>query len=381
MDILSFFKQSQSDDIPFEYYPEAMVLISTSGEILQANQRLLDIFKMTPEEFDTAEIFNMFDGGYKLIEGLADSGSTTVVRSKLNPEEEMYLEIMAARLPMKDRILITVRDQTGNQKMMNKLMFEHEYLSKLLKNKDSFLSKISNEITSPLHSIVGFSQAILEGLGGNVSEKQEKYLNIINKNSKQLLDLLTKIIDYTKLESGSIDYNLKNFDFVTLITNVFNEYKPKADEKKIILNVDLNGLLKRNCYSDEALIKQVITRLIENAISVTDKGAVKVAASTPNLDIVKACGLAVLPETNDKSYLMFSVTDNSAGLSNEEIQNIFDPYANADSAIAKKSIVKSLSTGIIYNIIKTLKGKLWVESETAKGVTFAFIIPCEKIGL
>lgn len=382
MNLLSlFFKQSKTDDIPFEYYPEAMMMISTSGEILQANQKLLDIFRMTPEEFDTAELFNMFDGGYKLIEGLADTGTCTVVRSKLNPDDELYLEIMASRMPFRDKILITVRDETGSQKMLSKLMFEHEYLTKHTKNKDVYLSKISNELTSPLHSVVGFSQAILEGLGGEVNEKQEKYLKIINKNSEQLLDLMQKLIDYTKLEAGMFDYNLKIFDFVTLITNIFNEYKLKAEQKKLVLTVDLNGLLKRSCYSDESLLKQVISFLIENAIDNTDKGAVRVTVSTPNIEIVKAAGLVVLPETNDKTYLMFQVTDGSDGLSEEEMYTAFDPYANADEDISKKSLTRGLSMGIVYHLIRILKGKMWVSSGEEEGTTYSFIIPGEKIGI
>ena len=192
---------------------------------------------------------------------------------------------------------------------------------------------------------------------------------------------MQKLIDYTKLEAGLFDYNLKIFDFVTLITNVFNEYKLKAEQKKLVLTVDLNGLLKRSCYSDEALLKQVISVLIENAINNTDKGAVRVTVSTPNIEIVKAAGLVVLPETGEKTYMMFQVTDGSDGLSEEEMYTAFDPYANADEDISKKTLTRGLSMGIVYHFIRILKGKMWVSSEDGEGTTYSFIIPSEKIGI
>ena len=233
MSILSWlFKKKKNDNI-LAYYPDAVMVVSQSGEILYANERLLNLFRLKEDELFDMELLDMFDGGFNLVNTLTKSEDSAVVRSKLNLEEDLFFEIKASVYEDDDdKIIITIRDVSNSQKMLNKLLFEHEYLNKITRNKNTFLAKISGELTSPIHSINGFSQAILEGLGGDVNEKQEKYLKIINKNSTQLLELVNSIIEYSKLESGLCDYELKNFDFVTLMTNLFNFYKTKADEKK-----------------------------------------------------------------------------------------------------------------------------------------------------
>ena len=379
MNILSWlFKKRRNNDV-LGYYPDAVLVVSLSGEILYANERLLNLFRLSEDQLFEMELLDLFDGGYSLISNLAKSDDSAVVRSKLNLGEDLFFEIKASEFEdIEDKIIITIRDVSNSQKMLNKLLFEHEYLNKITKNRNTFLSKISGEITSPIHSINGFSQAILEGLGGDVNEKQEKYLKIINKNSTQLLELITSLIEYSKLESGMWDYEFKNFDFVNLMTGLFNEYKPKAEEKKLILNFDLNSLGKRTVYSDEASLKRIIATLVQNAINATESGSIQVVVSHPDNEFLEVAGFNVPENMPEKAYLMIKVNDTGAGISEADLNNIFEPYSNIERYIAKKTVTKSLELGIIYNLTKILKGRMWVETESLKGSTFAFIIPIER---
>lgn len=382
MNIFSFlFKKKQSGNV-LNSYPEAVIVVSMTGEILYANENLLNLLKISGEELDNIELLDIFDGGFNLVSGLSKSKDSVVVRSKLSLDEDLFLEVKASEYyDDEEKIIVSIRDVTNSQKMLNKLLFEHEYLNKLTKNKNTFLTKISGELTSPIHSINGFSQAILEGLGGDVNEKQEKYLKIINKNSMQLLELVNGLIEYSKLESGLYDYEFKNFDFVNLMTSLFNEMKPVADEKKLILNFDLNSLAKRTLYSDENVLKQIVKTLVDNAITNTDVGSVQVVVSHPDKEYLEIAGFNVTENTPDKAYLMIKVNDTGSGIPEAELNNIFDPYANIEKYIAKKAAPKSLSLGIVYNLVRLLKGKIWVESESMKGSSFCFIIPIEKFSL
>ena len=337
MSILSWlFKKKKNNDV-LAYYPDAVLVVSLSGEILYANERLLNLFKISEDQLFDMELLDLFDGGFNLVSNLAKSDDSAVVRSKFNLDEDLFFEIKASDFEDdEDKIIVTLRDVSNSQKMLNKLLFEHEYLNKLTKNKNTFLTKISGEITSPIHSINGFSQAILEGLGGDVNEKQEKYLKIINKNSTQLLELVNSIIEYSKLESGLCDYELKNFDFVTLMTNLFNFYKTKADEKKLILNFDLNSLAKRTMYSDENIIKQVMETLLQNALETTETGSIQVIVSHPDNEFLEISGFNIPQNLPEKSYLMVKVIDTGSGLPVKDISSIFDPYMDIDKYIAKK---------------------------------------------
>lgn len=382
MNILSWLFKKKKDKNTLSYYPEAVLVVSLSGEILYANENLLKMLQLSGEELFNLELLDIFDGGFNLVSNLAKSEDSAVVRSKLKIDEDLYFEIKASEFEdEEEKIIISIRDVTNSQKMLNKLLFEHEYMNKLTKNKNTFLTKISGEITSPIHSINGFSQAILEGLGGDVNEKQEKYLKIINKNSNQLLELVNSILEYSKLESGLYEYEFKNFDIVTLMTNLFNRYKEQADEKKLILNFNLNSLGKRILYSDESVFKKIIEILLENALAATESGSIQLSLSHPDNEYLEYAGFKVNPGFNDKTYLVVQVADTSNGIAESELANIFDPYVNIDKYIAKKAVAKSLEMGILYNLVRILKGKIWVDSESMQGTSFNFIIPIERLSL
>lgn len=382
MNLLSWLFKKKFDKNVLSYYPDAVLVVSMSGEILYANGHLLDLFKLTSDELFNMELLDIFDGGFNLVSNLAKSKDSAVVRAKLSLDEDLFFEIKASSYEDdEEKIIVSVRDVSTTQKMLNKLLFEHEYLNKLTKNKNMFLTKISGELTSPVHSINGFSQAILEGLGGNVTEKQEKYLKIINKNSTQLLDLINSVVEYSKLESGLYEYEFKNFDFVSLMTLLFNEYKPKADEKKLILNFNLNSLGRRNIYSDENILKKTLEIILENCIATTENGSVQVVVSHPDAEYLEIAGFSIAPNVDDKSYLMIQVIDTGLGLSETDLNNIFDPYVNIDKFIAKKAVSKCMEMGIVYNFVRLMKGKIWAESESMKGTSYTFIIPVERISL
>lgn len=382
MNILSWLFKKKTDKNVLSFYPEAVLIVSLSGEITYANENLLNLFKITSDELFNMELLDIFDGGFNLVSNLAKSADSAIVRSKLNLDEDLFFEIKAAEYEDdEEKIIITIRDVTNSQKMLNKLLFEHEYLNKLTKNKNTFLTKISGELTSPIHSINGFSQAILEGLGGDVNEKQEKYLKIINKNSTQLLELVNSIVEYSKLESGLYDYEFKNFDFVNLMTTLFTQYKVKADDKKLILNFNLNSLGRRNIYSDENVLKKILEILLENAVNNTETGSIQLIVSHPDNEFLEIAGFNVNPNMPEKSYMLIKLTDTGIGIPEADLNNIFDPYANIDKYIAKKAVAKSLEMGVIYNLVRLLKGKIWVESESMKGCSYTFLIPVERLSL
>lgn len=376
MGLLSFLFNNKKPKPDLDMLPDAVLVVAPNGEITDYNEEASKIF--TSETIVNSELLDLFDGGYNMVCDLVKTGAGAVVRSRIN-EDEQFFEISAARFGEKGDIIVGVRDVSGNQKMLNKLIFEHEYVNKVTKEKNSFLSKIAGELTSPLHSINGFSQALLEGLGGEISEKQEKYLRIINKNSAQLLDLISKIVDYSKVESGIYDYEFKNFDFVDLITKIFNDYRTKAEEKGLVLTVDLNNLLKRNCFNDENLIKTALSLLLDNAIASTQNGAVKIEASSPDLEFLEIAGFPIAESANDKSYLMIKITDSGTGLVENEKDTIFNPYIDVEKAIARKSLTRNVAMGLVYNLVRLAKGKIWVETESLKGTSYTFVVPSERL--
>ena len=130
-------------------------------------------------------------------------------------------------------------------------MIEHESSKKVNKDKNTFLVKLSNELKSPVHSISGFSQAMIDGLGGEMSEKQEKYIKIINKNSNELLYLLDKILELSKTESNLVEYDFQIFDIVNAAQMAVKTHEQTAKEKNLNLIFSSEEIVKRTGFSNK----------------------------------------------------------------------------------------------------------------------------------
>ena len=125
---------------------------------------------------------------------------------------------------------------------------------------------MSNYLCSPLHSIVGFSQAMLQGLSGEINEKQTKYLQIMNSNSSELLLFLEKLIELSQVEADIYKFDYNNFDAAALLSVVTNELNVKLQNKDIKVTVNTSDLVKQNCYSDKNVLKTVMSNLLSNAL-------------------------------------------------------------------------------------------------------------------
>ena len=128
-------------------------------------------------------------------------------------------------------------------------------------------------------------------------------------------------------------------------------------------------------------MRKALEILLENAVNTTENGSVQLTVSHPDNEYLELAGFSINPNLQDKAYLLVTIADTSAGMQEADLTNIFDPYVNIDKFIAKKAVAKSMEMGIVYNLIRILKGKIWAESELMKGTSFSFIIPIERLSL
>ena len=189
MDFISFFKKVNASSV-FDYLPDGLVLTDFSGKVLFSNSYAQKLMGLN----DGDNIAEVLDVNLSMIESLIDNKVQSVFKVTKD-DGEAYVEVSAAKVEDEAKFVITVRNVTQTHKFMKKMLVETESSKKVNRDKNSFLVKIANELKSPLHSIDGFSKALLEGLGGEITEKQNKYLNIINKNSHELLFLIDKVVE------------------------------------------------------------------------------------------------------------------------------------------------------------------------------------------
>ena len=359
------------------YLPEAVLVIDETGKIHYANKRAFSLFET-----------NKLRG--KNINDYFITNSDNIIRNsdeeikqilKIVSEEQNTkitdVKVVDVSSGKKKRYILTIIDNTQDHSLLDQLITERQEQKILNHTKNVLLTKISNYLRSPLHSVVGYSQAMLEGLSGEINDKQTKYLQVINTNSTELLLLLEKLIEMSQVESDLYKFDLKNFDAAQLMSVVTNEAAVKIQGKDIALTTNTAELIRQNCYSDKDVVKMAMTNLLEHAVSSIETGAINISLSNPIPEYLLSKGFEVGNDVNEKSYLMFEITMKGVDPSLYSNSDIFDPYVQVEKN-SKKFLLQSLLLGSTKRYINKLKGEIWVNNQYANQVSFAFIIPIEK---
>lgn len=371
----SFLSKAKDIDI-LASLPDGVLLADGSGKIEWVNDEVAILTNLPKNEIAKLSINEIIESGLDLIKQAAQSNKSVVGRLN-NPEvKDTYLELTAK--VVNDCFVISLRDVTQSYKTVTSILVEHESSKKVNKDKNAFLVKLSNELKSPIQSIIGFSQAMIDGLGGEMSDKQSKYIKIINKNSNEVHYLMDKILELSKIESNLFEFDFQTFDAVNLIQSVLKNCEPTIKEKNLNLSFDSENLIKKTIFSEEKALKIIVQNILETSINSTDIGSINIKVCHPELEFVSQLGISAEENVTEKSYLMLTVSDTGAGIGENDLNVIFEPYAQLDRA-NKKNIVKSISLASVKNLVKYLKGCVWVESEPMQGSKYSVIIPTEKL--
>ncbi len=359
------------------YLPEAVLVIDENGKILYSNKMALKLFETT-----------RLRG--KNINDYFITNSDNIIRNR-NEEIKQILKIVSEEQNTKitdvkvvdvsskknKRYILTIIDNTQDHSLLDQLITERQEQKILNHTKNVLLTKMSNYLCSPLHSVVGFSDAMLSGLSGEINDKQKKYLEIISANSSEVLLLTEKLIEMSQVESDLYKLDYKNFDVTALLSVIKNEISAKVKNKDITINISTTDLLKQNCYTDKNVLSMVITNLLEHAVSTIDTGAINMVLANPIPEFLLTKGFDVNSDVNEKSYLMFELNMKGVDSSLYSNDDIFDAYTQVDKN-SKKYLLQSLLLGSSKKYINKLKGEIWINNQYANQVSIAFIIPVEK---
>ncbi len=359
------------------YLPEAVLVIDETGKIHYANK---SAFKL----FETNKLRGKNINEYFIInsDNIISNKDEEIKQILKIVSEEQNTKITDVKVTdvssgKKKRYILTIIDNTQDHSLLDQLITERQEQKILNHTKNVLLTKMSNYLCSPLHSVVGFSQAMLEGLSGEINEKQTKYLQIMNSNSSELLLFLEKLIELSQVEADIYKFDYNNFDVAALLSIVTNELNVKLKNKDIRITVNTSDLVKQNCYSDKNVLKTVMSNLLSNAIELIETGAISINMSNPIPEFLLAKGFEVSSNINEKSYLMFEVACKGLDATLYNNEDIFDPYVQVEKN-SKKYLLQSLLLGSTKKYISKLKGEIWINNQYANQVSFVFIVPIEK---
>ena len=222
--------------------PDAIVYCNKDGKIQWVNDKSAEVFETSKMHLLTSNIGDFIENAQNLITSAVLSNQQVITKLV---SKEIYFDMTVNEI--EDGYVMAFRDAV-NTCALNSEPTEEE-ISRQNRVKNNFLLKISNEFKSPLQSIVGFSQAMADGLGGEMSEQQDKYIRIIRKNSLDLMYFVNKLMELSQTEAESITPELKTFDIISAVNSVakFNEQLYK--DKDLRWNIKIQEGIKNTIIS------------------------------------------------------------------------------------------------------------------------------------
>ncbi len=355
------------------------ILVSQQKAIDNKNQILKDKLNELKKEQDELECHEqILKNRQKQIEELnkeikgknliLGSQSETIVKQK----QLLYLSIIVGILIVSLVIAIYIGYRKNKQKSqilasqkreIGRKLNEVEKLNEQLKSADQyksiFLASMSHELRTPLNSIIGYTGILLMGMTGQLNDEQIKQLNKIKNNSKHLLSLINDILDISKIEADKVELQIEDFNLRDLINQIVEIIYPKAVEK----NLELTASVKDDLIisSDVRRIKQVIINLVTNAVNYSETGKIDIKAE----------------KLSDKNFRV-SVKDTGIGISEEDMQRLFQPFQQIDTTLTKKTSGTGLGLYLCRKLMKLLGGDIFVKSELGKGSEFYIEMPIKN---
>jgi len=244
------------------------------------------------------------------------------------------------------------------------------------KYKSDFLANMSHELRTPLNSILILGQQLAENVDGNLSSKQVDFARTIHGAGTDLLNLISDILDLSKIESGTVSVDAEEINFSHLVEMVARPFRHEADNRKLKFDVEISPQLGRSLITDAKRVQQVLKNLLSNAFKFTAQGGVSLHVApaptgwTPDHPTLK----------HAPQVVSFKVTDTGIGIPAEKQRIIFEAFQQADAGTSRKYGGTGLGLAISRELANLLGGEIQLQSTPDVGSAFTLYLPLNYQG-
>ena len=340
----------------------ANALAEIHSEQQRANDRQQDIISTRNDRLQLVSI-QLTKRTWQLLEDIQSdehNAMQRVVGKAISSRRAMIVRIavlgLLAILSAAILVVYILRDIKRERRDRQRILEAKTETERIMQQRERLLLTITHDIKAPAASIAGFIDLLSEYVD---RPKAVGYLQSISGSANHLLQLVSALLDYHKLESGKAERHEVSFQPTVLVSECVAQMQPLAMAKQLRLATDINVAEDMFCRSDAFRIKQIVNNLVSNAIKYTDEGEVRVGITVMN------------------GWMTLSVSDTGCGMTPEELQSVFNAFTRLPGAQGKEGV--GLGLTITREIVTLLGGRINVASTKGKGTTFRVCLPVKVV--
>lgn len=350
-----------------------MMFTNFAGEITDANDRFLSMIGYTREELDVGLVNWVQITPSEYQQKDLDAIAHLKQYDSIAPWEKVYLHkdghpiFVLIGVAMLSRVeetsVCVVVDISDRKEAEAKLQQTNRELIRATRLKDEFLANMSHELRTPLNAILGMTEGLQEEVFGEISSKQNQALKTVENSALHLLSLINDILDVAKIESGQIELACASVAIAPLCISSLAFIKQQSLKKRLQLITQIPPVLP-DLLLDERRIRQVLINLLNNAVKFTPEGGTITLTVTPITE-------------NQQNFLRIAITDTGIGIAAENIDRLFKPFVQIDSALNRQYAGTGLGLALVKQIVELHGGKVGLTSQFGVGSCFMVDLPYE----